>query len=88
MLQVFTTVHDNQSEISLLILEGDFTQASRCNVLGKFEMVGLPPGPAGAAKIELTYHVDADGVLSVSALDMNSQRQEQWLREGHMAAHI
>ena len=72
----------------MLILEGDFTQASRCNVLGKFDMVGLPSGPAGAAKIEVTYHVDANGVLTVSALDLNSQRHEQWLRQGHMAAQV
>ncbi len=86
--QIFTTVHPDQREISVLILEGDFTQASRCNVLGKFDMVGLPPGPAGAAKIEITYHIDQNGVLSVSALDMNTQRQEQWLREGYMHASL
>ena len=63
-------------------------QASRCNVLGKFDMVGLPPAPAGTPKIEVTYYIDSDGVLTVSALDLNTQRQEQWLRQGHMAAQI
>ena len=57
-------------------------------MLGKFDMVGLPPGPAGAAKIEVTYHIDGNGVLTVSALDLNTQRQEQWLRQGYMAAQV
>jgi molecular chaperone DnaK (HSP70) len=86
--QVFTTVHHNQTEISLLVLEGDFTQASRCNVLGHLQMVGLPAGPAGSAKIEVTYYVDEKGVLSVTAMDLNTQRQEQWLQEGYMAAYL
>lgn len=45
--QVFTTVHDNQTEMSVLVLEGDFTQASRCSVLGQFDFQRLPPGPKG-----------------------------------------
>lgn len=86
--QTFTTVHDNQTDISLLILEGDFTQASRCSVLGQFDMTGLPYGPKGSAKIEVTYHVDNNGVLSVSALDLDSKRHEQWLRQGDMVARV
>ncbi len=46
--QVFTTVHDHQTEIRVLVLEGDFSQASRCNVLGHLDMTGLPAGPKGA----------------------------------------
>jgi molecular chaperone DnaK len=86
--QVFTTVHDGQTEISVLVLEGEFTQASRCNVLAQCDMVGLPPAPKGVAKIEVAYHVDEHGVLTVTARDLNSQRQEQWLREGLMVAHV
>jgi len=85
--QVFTTVHDNQTEMSVLVLEGDFTQASRCSVLGQFDFQGLPPGPKGMAKLEVTFHVDQNGVLNVAACDLNSQRQEQWLREGYLVAH-
>jgi molecular chaperone DnaK (HSP70) len=46
--QTFTTVDDNQREMRVLVLEGDFTQASRCNLLGHFDLTGLPPGPKGA----------------------------------------
>lgn len=81
-------MHDNQTEMAILILEGDLTQASRCNVLGQFDLVGLPQGPAGSAKVEVTFHIDQNGVLSVSALDNNTMRQEQWLREGYMVARV
>jgi hypothetical protein len=50
--QVFTTVHDNQTDMRILVLEGDFSQASRCNLLGHFDLEGLPPGPKGA-RLEL-----------------------------------
>lgn len=86
--QIFTTVHDNQTEISVLVLEGDFTQASRCNVLGQFDLANLPPGPKGKAKVEVSFHVDAQGVLNVSATDMDTQRQEQWLRDGFLVARL
>eukprot|EP00955_Chlamydomonas_euryale_P012106 130536-Chlamydomonas_euryale.AAC.2 len=85
--QVFTTVHDNQTDISLLVIEGDFKEASRCNVIGQFDMAGLPPGPAGSCKIEVCLHIDQEGVMTCTAVDLNSQRQEQWLRQGHMYAH-
>jgi molecular chaperone DnaK (HSP70) len=86
--QTFTTVSHNQTEISVLILEGDFSQATQCSVLGQFDLLGLPPGPAGAAKIEITFQIDPNGVLSVTALDTNTHRQEQWLREGILIARV
>eukprot|EP00798_Chlamydomonas_sp_ICE-L_P013343 gene13343-19184_t len=86
--QTFTTVRDNQSDISLLVLEGDFSQASRCSALGQFDMTGLPPGPKGSSKIEITYSVDSNGVLSVSALDLNTHRHQQWLKQGDMVARV
>ena len=63
-------------------------QASRCSVLGQFDFTGMPPGPKGSAKIEVTFHISDQGVLSVSALDLNTQRHEQWLRGGDMVARV
>ncbi|KAG1672498.1 hypothetical protein FOA52_002807 [Chlamydomonas sp. UWO 241] len=86
--QTFTTCHEAQAEISFLVIEGDFREASRCNVIGQFDMTGLPPAPAGVCKIEVCLHIDTNGVLSCTAVDTNSQRQEQWLREGYMVARV
>ncbi|KAG2491097.1 hypothetical protein HYH03_010541 [Edaphochlamys debaryana] len=84
--QVFTTVHDNQTEICILVLKGDAAVASRNNVIGQFDLNGLPAGPRGAARVEVTFHVDAGNVLSATATDLDAQRQEQWLRQGSMVA--
>ncbi|EFJ52650.1 hypothetical protein VOLCADRAFT_85844 [Volvox carteri f. nagariensis] len=84
--QIFTTVHDNQTEICVLVLRGDATAASRNNVLGQFDLKGLPPGPRGNPRIEITLTVDANNVLSATATDLDAQRHEQWLREGSMEA--
>ncbi|KAF5843283.1 heat shock protein 70kD, peptide-binding domain-containing protein [Dunaliella salina] len=86
--QVFTTVHDNQTEMDILILEGDFTQASMCNVLGQMTISGLAPAPKGTAKLEITMNVDANGVLNVTAHEQCNKRQEQWLKEGYLTAHL
>jgi molecular chaperone DnaK (HSP70) len=53
VLQTFTTVHDGQTEVSILVLEGDFTQASRCNVLGQIDLTGLPSLPKGECEASL-----------------------------------
>ncbi|KXZ41552.1 hypothetical protein GPECTOR_399g227 [Gonium pectorale] len=84
--QIFTTVHDNQADICVLVLRGDATVASRNDVIGQFDLTGLPPGPKGSARVEITLSVDANNVLSASATDLDAQRQEQWLRQGSMVA--
>ena len=63
-------------------------QASQCNVLGNMRLVGLPPGPAGSARMEIVFHVDPAGVLNVTAMDLDTNRQEQWLRQGNMVANL
>ncbi|KAG2447656.1 hypothetical protein HYH02_007572 [Chlamydomonas schloesseri] len=86
--QVFTTVHDNQGEICVLVLRGDAPVASRNAVIGQFDLNGLPPGPRGSARIEVTFQVDASNVLSATARDLDAGRQEQWLRQGSMVARM
>ena len=51
-------------------------------------LVGLPPGPAGSARMEIVFHVDPAGVLNVTAMDLDTNRQEQWLRQGNMVANL
>ncbi|GFR51504.1 hypothetical protein Agub_g13919 [Astrephomene gubernaculifera] len=84
--QVFTTVHDNQTEICVLVLRGDAPVASRNSVIGQFDLTGLPPGPRGAARVEINLTLSPDNVLSATATDLDAQRQEQWLRQGSMVA--
>src|SRR5213082_3582293 len=75
--QTFTTVVDNQSSVEIHVLQGERDIAQHNRSLGKFELVGIPPSPRGAPQIEVTFEVDANGILSVSALDKTSGRKQQ-----------
>ncbi len=73
----FTTVADNQSSVEIHILQGEREVAQGNRSLGKFELVGIPPGPRGAAQIEVSFEVDANGIVSVSAQDKATGREQQ-----------
>src|SRR5256714_10413317 len=73
----FTTVADNQSCGEIHVLQGEREIAHGNRSLGKFELVGIPPAPRGAPQVEVTFEVDANGILSVSALDKASGRKQQ-----------
>ncbi|PNH11403.1 Chaperone protein DnaK [Tetrabaena socialis] len=66
--------------------QGDAAVASRNNVIGQFNLTGLPPGPKGGSRVEITFQVDVNNVLSAVATDLDANRQEQWLRQGSMTA--
>src|ERR671928_1768941 len=75
--QTFTTVVDNQSSVEIHVLQGEREIAQHNRSLGKFELVGIPAAPRGAPQIEVAFEVDANGILSVSALDKTSGRKQQ-----------
>ena len=66
----FTTVEDNQIRVTIHVLQGEILQASKNKSLARFDLVGIQPGPAGVPQIDVTFEIDADGILRVYAQDM------------------
>jgi molecular chaperone DnaK len=73
----FTTVVDNQSSVEIHVLQGERDVATGNRSLGKFELVGIPPSPRGVPQIEVSFEVDANGIVSVSAADKATGREQQ-----------
>src|SRR3989441_5098699 len=73
----FTTVVDNQSSVEIHVLQGERELAEGNRSLGKFELVGIPPSPRGVPQVEVTFDVDANGIVSVSAQDKATGREQQ-----------
>jgi len=73
----FTTVVDNQTSVEIHILQGEREVAEGNRSLGKFELVGIPPSARGVPQIDVTFEVDANGIVSVSALDKATGREQQ-----------
>src|SRR6476659_3980301 len=75
--RTFTTVVDNQSSVEIHVLQGEREVAQGNRSLGKFELVGIPPNPRGVPQIEVSFEVDANGIVSVSAQDKATGREQQ-----------
>jgi molecular chaperone DnaK len=73
----FTTVVDNQSSVEIHVLQGEREIAQGNRSLGKFELVGIPPSPRGVPQIDVSFEVDANGIVSVSAQDKATGREQQ-----------
>lgn len=74
--QVFTTVVDNQDTVEIHILQGERDIAGENKSLGKFQLVGIPPAPRGVPQIEVTFSIDSNGIVNVSARDMATQKSQ------------
>ncbi|MCI0488802.1 MAG: molecular chaperone DnaK, partial [Blastocatellia bacterium] len=73
---IFTTVADNQQVVEVHVLQGEREIASGNRSLAKFELVGIPPAPRGLPQVEVTFEIDADGIVSVSACDKMTQLEQ------------
>lgn len=74
--QIFSTAEDNQPAVSIHVLQGEREMASGNKTLGRFELVGIPPAPRGMPQIEVTFDIDANGIVEVSAKDQATGKQQ------------
>jgi len=74
--QVFSTAADNQPQVQIKVLQGERELAADNKLLGQFDLVGIPPAPRGTPQIEVSFDLDADGILNVSAKDKATNKQQ------------
>jgi molecular chaperone DnaK len=75
--QIFTTAEDNQTAVTVHVLQGERPMANQNRTLGKFDLYGIPPAARGIPQIEVTFDIDADGILHVSAKDMGTGKEQK-----------
>jgi molecular chaperone DnaK len=80
--EVFTTAEDNQPSVEVHVLQGESEMALYNKTLGKFQLVGIPPAPRGMPQIEVTFDIDADGIIHVSAKDLGTGNEQKIRIEG------
>ncbi|WP_421908992.1 molecular chaperone DnaK [Methanolacinia petrolearia] len=74
--QIFTTAADNQTSVEIHVVQGERAMASDNFTLGKFQLTGIPPAPRGIPQIEVTFDIDANGIINVSAKDLGTGNQQ------------
>ncbi|MEO0384674.1 MAG: molecular chaperone DnaK [Pseudomonadota bacterium] len=75
--QVFSTADDNQSAVTIRVFQGEREMAADNKILGQFDLVGIPPAPRGMPQIEVTFDIDANGIVNVSAKDKGTNKEQQ-----------
>jgi molecular chaperone DnaK len=80
--ETFTTAEDNQPSVEVHVLQGESEMALYNKTLGKFQLVGIPPAPRGMPQIEVTFDIDADGIIHVSAKDVGTGNEQKIRIEG------
>jgi molecular chaperone DnaK len=75
--QVFSTAEDSQSAVTIRVFQGEREMASDNKLLGQFDLVGIPPAPRGVPQIEVTFDIDANGIVNVSAKDKGTGKEHQ-----------
>ena len=75
--EMFSTAADNQTSVEIHVLQGERPVASGNRTLGKFHLIGLPPAPRGMPQVEVTFDIDANGILNVSAKDMATNKEQK-----------
>ncbi|HUE83331.1 MAG TPA: molecular chaperone DnaK [Pyrinomonadaceae bacterium] len=75
--EIFSTASDNQTSVEVHVLQGERPMATDNRTLGKFHLVGIPPAPRGMPQVEVTFDIDANGIVNVSAKDMGTGREQK-----------
>jgi molecular chaperone DnaK len=75
--EIFTTAADNQTSVEIHVLQGEREMARDNRTLGKFHLVGIPPAPRGVPQVEVTFDIDANGIVNVSAKDLGTGKEQQ-----------
>jgi molecular chaperone DnaK len=75
--EIFSTAEDNQPSVEVHVLQGEREMASGNKSLGKFQLTGIPPAPRGTPQIEVTFDIDANGILNVSAKDLGTGKEQK-----------
>jgi molecular chaperone DnaK len=75
--QIFSTAEDNQTAVTIRVFQGERELAADNKLLGQFDLVGIPPGPRGTPQIEVTFDIDANGIVNVSARDKATGKEQQ-----------
>ncbi|HXL99436.1 MAG TPA: Hsp70 family protein, partial [Rhizomicrobium sp.] len=75
--QVFSTAEDNQTAVTIRVFQGEREMAADNKILGQFDLVGLPPAPRGMPQVEVTFDIDANGIVNVTAKDKATNKEQQ-----------
>jgi molecular chaperone DnaK len=75
--EIFSTAEDNQPSVEIHVLQGEREMASGNKSLGKFQLTGIPPAPRGLPQIEVTFDIDANGIIHVTAKDLGTQKEQK-----------